>query len=169
MIGNTFYLGLEPSAFALQIICSSGPTRLVFKPGLQCFYLPSPPAILYSLPPMDSRHYHESNYPSSRDPGLLGPYVDYHPPDRYPYSPTYQTTPSDTMSMPSTQYAIGVWDIRDGLRQTSATLSMISPTGPTSPRVSEGGYSLGSIRPIGIYSAQRQVSPAVVSTVGVLA
>ena len=71
--------------------------------------------------------------------------------------------------MPTTQYAAGVWDIRDSLRQTSATLSMISPAGPTSSCASEGGYPLGSVRPIGIYSVQSQVSLAAVSTAGVLA
>ena len=71
----------------------------------------------------------------------------------------HHATHLDPATMPPTQYA-AVWDIRDSLRQTTATSLMIPPTDPGSPPASENGYSLISVQPVGICLAQLQVSPA---------
>lgn len=132
-------------------------------------FLPTSVA-LRSFTRMDSRHHHESYYPSSSDLDPTGSYVDHRPFDQYPYGPTYQTAPPDPTTIPPTQYATS-WDIRDDLHQTPATPSTSSSLDPTSPLGSEGDYSLVrvSAQPMGIYPAQPQVSSSAASAVETLA
>jgi len=117
---------------------------------------------------MGSKYYHEWYYPSYRSLGFPGTPVDYRPSDQHPAGPTYLAGPPDPTLMLSTQYA-AVWDIRDSLRQTPGTPSMIPSTDPTSPYTSEGGYSFIDAQSVGIYPVQPQVSPPAVSMVVVLA
>ena len=77
----------------------------------------------------------------------------------------YQTTHMEPASTQPTQHA-AVWDIRGGLlHQTPVTFPTIPSTNSTRPRASEGGYPFVGAQPVGIYTAQPQVSPAVVSSV----
>ena len=136
-------------------------TRLVSSRLATLLPLP-PPATLRSLTPMAPEYSHGPHHPNYYgDLGFRDLHIYHHTFDQHPYDPTYQTTHPDPIVVPPVQYVV-IWDIRSSLYQTPAMFSTISPTDPTSPRASEGGYSLAPAPPTEIYPALPQVSPAVI-------